>query len=410
MNKQIFNDEMLAFLDTCVTPFHAVDKMESMLQNNSFKKLYETDKWDLKFGNKYYVTRGDSSIIAFIYTKDMGCNIIGAHTDSPTLKIQPQTKIYKEEISQLGVEVYGGALLNPWFDRDLSIAGKVYFTCKDKAIKSQLIDFKKALAIIPSLAIHLDSEANKNKSINKQTDILPIVCMSKKFNLTKELLRLLPDATEILSFELSLYDTNKATYVGFYDDFISSARLDNLISCFVATKAICKTDTPMMMICSNHEEVGSVSVSGADGSFVSDVLQRLYPDIQDRVIFARKSLFISSDNAHAIHPNYPSKHDLNYAPKLNQGVVIKVNANERYASNGSTIAKIKNIAKKQKINTQIFLTRNDMRCGSTIGPIISAKLGIDAIDIGVPTYAMHSIRESCGSDDAYELYKLFMAL
>ncbi len=413
MNKEQFNSNLIRFLNDSKTPYHAVQNIANILLKHGFRQICETDEWSLEIGGKYFVTRGEGSIIAFIHSNDASI-IVGAHTDSPVLKIKPNSKIYKEGVAQLGVEPYGGILLNPWFDRDLSIAGIVYFTCKDKSIKSMLVDFKKAVAVIPSLAIHLDSTANDNRSINKQTDILPVVSLSANFDIQDELKNIISkdigEDVDILSYDLSLYDINKASYFGFKEEFIAGARLDNLLSCYAGTQAICHSTKPMMLVCSNHEEVGSVSAYGADGSFMSDVMQRLFTNAQERVIALRNSLFVSCDNAHAIHPNFTQKHDLAYAPNIGQGVVIKINSNQRYATNAKTASKIIKAARENDIKTQLFLTRNDMGCGSTIGPMSAARLGIDAIDIGVPTYAMHSIRESCGKDDTYTLYKLLMSL
>lgn len=409
MKKKQFNSELIEFLNGSMTPFHAVENMANILLKNGFKRLYETDKWSLQNLKRYFVVRGDSSIIAFTYTQE-AATIVGAHTDSPLLKIKPNSKIYKDGVAQLAVEPYGGLLLNPWFDRDLSIAGIVYFTCKDKSVKSALIDFKKAVAVIPSLAIHLDPNANENKSINKQTDILPVVSLNPDFDLNEEIKNMIGKDIDILSYDLSLYDVNKASYIGFHDEFIAGARLDNLLSCFAGVKAICDSSKPMMLVCNNHEEVGSVSAYGADGSFMSDVMQRLYADAQSRIIAARDSLFVSCDNAHALHPNFTNKYDLSYAPKLGEGVVIKINSNQRYATNAKTASRILKVAQDNNIKTQLFLTRSDMGCGSTIGPMSAAKLGIDAIDIGIATYAMHSIRESCATNDPYTLYELLLSI
>jgi aspartyl aminopeptidase len=219
------------------------------------------------------------------------------------------------------------------------------------------------------------------------------------------------DVLELYANELSLYDTQNASYVGLNDDFIASARLDNLLSCYVGMLAICSVDenTPMLFIASDHEEVGSASTSGAGGNFLENTLKRMFGAHEDYVQMTRSSLLISADNAHAVHPNFPSKHDKEHSPKINAGVVIKVNSNQRYASNSTTISRFMNVASSLGEKTQNYVTRSDMGCGSTIGPITSTRLGIDTLDIGLPTYAMHSIRELCGSDDAHSLYKILVA-
>lgn len=416
MNKEDFNSGLLGFLDASPTPFHATKNMSMMFENAGFTKLEERQKWDLQAGGKYYVTRNDSSVIAFTYPKDsINYTMIGAHTDSPNLKLKPNPVIKEHGVVKFGVEPYGGLLLNPWFDRDLSLAGRVSYLNSQNEIQDVLIDVKKPIAMIPSLAIHLDNTANKERTVNKQTDISPILTTNEDFSMEDFLhwqlskLEIL-DVKELYANELSLYDTQTASYVGLNDDFIASARLDNLLSCYVGMLSICSVDSskPMLFVANDHEEVGSESTSGAGGNFLESVLQRMFRDYEEHAQMIRSSLLISTDNAHAIHPNYPSKHEPNHAPKINQGVVIKINANQRYASNSKTISRFMNVASALGEKTQNYVTRSDMGCGSTIGPITATRLGIDTLDIGLPTFAMHSIRELCGSDDAHSLYKILV--
>jgi aspartyl aminopeptidase len=410
MTKNDFNDALLSFLDASPTPFHAVENMAGMLINAGFIELDEKEEFDLIEGQSYFIIRADSSIIAFNYYDGFEYLLIGTHTDSPNLKIKPNADIKKEGISQIAVEPYGGVLLHSWFDRDLSIAGRVNYRDENGILRKTLINFEKAVALIPSLAIHLDRDANSSRTINEQKHLPPIVSTCKDFLLKDELLKNIEDAVQVLSYDLSLYDTQKASYIGFNDEFITSARLDNLLSCYIALITICSTDKPMIMIASDHEEVGSVSVGGAGGNFLSSVIERIFINSSDKAKFARSSLLVSADNAHAQHPNFEEKHEPNHAPKLNAGVVIKINSNQRYASNSDTIAKFIDAAQEVGAQTQMYVTRSDMGCGSTIGPMTSAAIGIDTVDIGIPTFAMHSIRESAGSDDAYELYKILLAL
>jgi aspartyl aminopeptidase len=415
MNQEDFNEGLMGFLDASTTPFHAVENISAMLKNAGFIELNELDIWKLEEGKKYFVQRNASSIIAFTYPKtEKNYVMVGAHTDSPTLKLKPNSIIKEHGVIKFGVETYGGLLLTPWFDRDLSLAGRISYLDEDNIIKNVLIDVKKSIATIPSLAIHLDEKANKDKTINKQTDISPILTTNEDFDFDEFLRWQLDkigvrDPKEIYANELSFYDTQKASYVGLRDDFISSARLDNLLSCYVGMLSICSVDDskPMLFIASDHEEVGSDSASGAGGSFLQNTLRRVFKDYDEYVRVLRSSIMISADNAHAIHPNFPSKHEPQHTPKMNQGVVIKINANQRYASNSTTIAKFLNSASAMNVKTQSFVTRTDMGCGSTIGPI-TAKIGIDTIDVGLPTLAMHSIRELAGSDDAYMLYKILV--
>jgi len=415
MQKEDFNEGLIGFLDASPTPFHATANMSAMFSNAGFIKLDERDKWELEKGKKYFVTRNDSSVIAFTYPESSNYTMLGVHTDSPNLKLKPNPVIKEHGVVKFGVESYGGLLLNPWFDRDLSLAGRVSYLNSKNEIQDTLIDVKKSIAIIPSLAIHLDDKANKERTINKQTDVCPILTINDDFDfedfikwqLSKnEIL----DVKEVYASELSFYDTQKALHVGLHDDFIASARLDNLLSCYVGMLSICSIpdDKPMLFIASDHEEVGSESTSGAGGSFLENTLRRMFSDYDEYINMIRTSIMISADNAHAIHPNYPSKHDKNHAPHINKGAVIKVNANQRYASNSTTISKFMNVAKRLNEPYQEFVTRSDMGCGSTIGPITATRLGIETLDIGLPTFAMHSIRELCGSDDAHSLYKIIV--
>ncbi|NPA59272.1 MAG: M18 family aminopeptidase [Epsilonproteobacteria bacterium] len=416
MNKEDFNEGLLGFLDASPTPFHATQNMASMFANAGFIELNEVDSWDLKEGSSYFVRRNDSAIIAFTYPKtSKNYVMMGTHTDSPNLKLKPNPVIKEHGVVKFGVESYGGLLLTPWFDRELSLAGRIsYMDAKDN-LKDTLVDAQKSLAIIPSLAIHLDDKANKDKTINKQTDLCPILTTNEDFEF-EEFLRWqlskagVLDAKEVYASELSFYDTQKASFVGLHDDFIASARIDNLLSCYVGMLSICSIDSskPMLFVANDNEEVGSESVSGASGSFLEDTLKRVFNTHEEYVQMSRSSIMVSMDNAHAIHPNYPSKHDANHTPYINKGVVIKINANQRYASNSKTISKFMSIASKANKPVQSFVTRSDMGCGSTIGPITATRIGIDTIDIGLPTLAMHSIRELCGSDDAHSLYKIMV--
>lgn len=415
MTKNDFNEGLLGFLDASPTPFHATLNMAGMFLNAGFIRLNEVEKWKLEQGKRYFVTRNDSSIIAFTCTKSKNYVMVGAHTDSPNLKLKPNPVIKEHGVVKFGVEPYGGVLLNTWFDRDLSLAGRVSYLNSDNIIKDALIDAKKAIAIIPSLAIHLDREVNEKKSVNAQTDITPILSTSEEFSFDeflKEQLKMsgADDVKELYANELNFYDTQKASFIGLNNDFIASARVDNLLSCYVGMLAICSVDEdkPMLFIASDHEEVGSESASGAGGSFLESTLKRVYSDFEEYTQMIRSSILISADNAHAIHPNYPSKHDANHAPHINGGCVVKVNANQRYASNSKTISRFMNVASSLNEPIQSFVTRSDMGCGSTIGPITASRLGIDTLDVGLPTYAMHSIRELCGSEDAYTLYKIIL--
>ncbi len=429
-----FTNGLLAFIKSSPTPFHAVATMVATLEKNGFKRLHEAQQWDINRttpGGRYFVTRNDSSIIAFQLKQSLveyGMRMVGAHTDSPCLKVKPRPEIVNNQYLQLGVEVYGGALLNPWFDRDLSLAGRVSYLNKKDEIRHQLIDLKKAIAVIPSLAIHLDRDANKNRSINQQTNLPPVLMKlperkdGAKPDFNKILLKVVNakrgltaknKAEKILDYELSFYDVQAPAVIGLHDDFIASARLDNLLSCYTGLMALVHNDYEQnsLLVCNDHEEVGSMSAAGAQGSFLSLVLQRLTGSEADSgENFARmiaNSTMISADNAHGIHPNYADKHDANHGPILNNGPVIKVNANQRYASNSETSALFKRLCQLADVPVQSFVVRSDMACGSTLGPITASEIGVKTVDVGVPTFAMHSIRELAGRWDAFYLYRVF---
>lgn len=416
VDKHVFNQGLLSFIGGAPTPFHATLDMLDILQDAGFIKLNEADAWQLDKPGKYVVVRNDSSIIAFVLGENdllsEGFRIFGAHTDSPCLKVKPQPDKVVQGYYQLGVEVYGGALLNPWFDRDLSLAGRVSYLSKSGRIEDAIIDFEAPIAVIPSLAIHLDREANKDRTINAQLHLPPLIAQveeqgeSPRFN---ELLlahlveqEQCGDVVKVLDYELYFYDNQPPAFIGLDQQFIASARLDNLLSCYVGLQSLLAADGQhsCMLVCSDHEEVGSASCCGAQGPFLRSVLERICIDNETITRVLDRSVLISADNAHGIHPNYADKHDSNHGPLLNRGPVIKTNANQRYATNSVTSGLVHHLAEQAGVELQSFVTRTDMGCGSTIGPITAAEVGVKTLDIGVPTFAMHSIRELAGSDDA----------
>jgi len=409
--------QLCTFLDDSPTPFHAVEQMVHRLETEEFIELEEHEIWKLESGAKYFVRRNQSSLIAWIQGKqdpgDTGWRILGAHTDSPCLKVKPNPDLYQHDCWRLGVEVYGGVLLNPWFDRDLSLAGRVHYRDESGIIQSILVDYKRAIATIPSLAIHLDRDVNKKRSINEQKHLPVLLAMGEKDQLPdlKTALKMEIEAAGktvqiVLDYELLLYDTQLASINGLHDQFIASARLDNLLSCYVDLRALLDTGSNWsVLVCNDHEEVGSQSASGAAGPFLQQVLQRIASDSETYSRAIARSLMISTDNAHGLHPNYPDKMEPEHAPLLNAGPVIKINANQRYASNSETQAMFRSICEEAGVPVQDFVVRSDMACGSTIGPISAAELGVKTLDIGVPTFAMHSIREMAGVKDIEYLYR-----
>lgn len=417
------NQDMLEFLRDSPTPFHATQNLAQRLTRAGFLRLEEGASWQLEPGQRYFVTRNDSSIIAFIYGTqpllETGIRMVGAHTDSPCLKVKPRPELVRNGYAQLGVEVYGGVLLNPWFDRDLSMAGRVSFRDETGNLRSSLIDFREPIAVIPSLAIHLDRGVNDNRSINAQKDIVPIILQlaadelhSPDFRalLATQLRAQYPEQSiaDVLDYEISLYDTQAPAIVGMQNDFIASARLDNLLSCYVGLRALLEADNQVssILVCTDHEEVGSASSCGAKGPMLQQFLERLLPNVDERVRVIDRSLMISADAAHGIHPNFSDRHDENHGPLLNRGPVIKVNANQRYATTSESSALFRLLCEQVDVPVQAFVARTDMGCGSTIGPVVASEVGVKTLDVGVPLFAMHSIRELVGSQDVLYFYQV----
>jgi len=417
MNPPQIAQDLLDFIDESPTPFHATHNLSAMFKDAGFSQLDEGEDWQCKAGGKYYVSRNDSSIIAFCIGNNIeqGMRMVGAHTDSPCPRIKPNPQTESYGYSQLGVEIYGGALLHPWLDRDLSIAGRVSGVDKNGELCHQLIDFGAPVAIIPNLAIHLDRRANKDKTINPQTD-MPLIIGQQGQGADQDFKELLLNYCEdsvdrVLDFELSCYDTQAPSFVGLNQEFICAARLDNLLSTYVGARALIDSEpaTTAFFISTDHEEVGSASACGAQGPFLRSVLERLVDGAAQLTQTIGRSSLISCDNAHGIHPNYSDKHDQNHGPILNEGPVIKINAKQRYASNSISSARFQHLCEHADVPVQQFVTRADMGCGSTIGPIIASELGIETLDIGAPQWAMHSIRETAGSQDIEYLYTALKA-
>lgn len=409
------SQQLIDFIQASPTPFHAVETMLKHFKDAGFEVLREGDQWACEPGNSYVLTRNDSSIIAFRYGKndlvEEGINFIGAHTDSPCLKVKPNADIYRQGYWQLGVEVYGGVLLNPWFDRELALAGKVSVLNDTGELHHRLINIERPVGMTASLAIHLDRSANEKRTVNKQKDLPVIMARTRegedkpklKSYLLNQLQAQYPqdNIAQIIDYELSFYDASPGKVYGIDNEFIAASRLDNLLSCFAGMSALINSDTnkSCLLVCNDHEEVGSMSAAGAQGPMLQQFLQRLLPEPQDYARMIEHSMLISADNAHGIHPNFSEVHDNNHGPLINDGPVIKINANQRYASNSETQSVFRVICEKHGIPVQSFVVRSDMACGSTIGPITASELGLKTLDIGAPTFAMHSIRETAGCKD-----------
>ncbi|RDB43952.1 M18 family aminopeptidase [Halomonas sp. DQ26W] len=431
MSKEARLERLLDFLQCSPSPWHAVSVMAERLEAAGFRRLDESHPWQLTAGERIYVTRNDSSIIAMQLPREglYALRMIGAHTDSPGLRLKPNAaQTTSAGWLQLGVELYGGALLAPWFDRDLGLAGRVHLRQADGRLEGLLLNVDRPVATIPSLAIHLDREANNGRALNAQTQMAPVFLQGgEAADFTRLLVEWL-DAqhdigdAEILDFELGLFDTQPPARVGVRGELIASARLDNLLSCFIGLEALLESDGTqgVVLVANDHEEVGSASACGAQGPFLGDVLRRVNAQLgevggageakdESFIRLIQASRMISCDNAHALHPNFPDKHDAAHGPALNGGPVIKVNANQRYATTSATAALFRDLCREAGVPVQAFVTRADMGCGSTVGPIIATELGVPTMDVGVPQWAMHSIRETAGAEDVEYLTRALVA-
>lgn len=419
-------ERLFDFLDCAPTSWHATARMAHHLRQAGFVALDERASWALNAGGRYYTTRDDGALIAFQLPKDAvkAIRMIGAHTDSPHLRLKPSPFVIANHWASLGVEVYGGALLAPWFDRDLGVAGRVLVESAQGQCSTLLVDSKRPVAIIPSLAIHLDREANKGKALNPQTQMNAIIsgkegAPSDMTALVEQLLNTQGETLgeqRVLECELGLYDCQPAAQIGLNGELFASARLDNLLSCFCGLEALlqCDGEQAVMLVANDHEEVGSGSPGGAQGTFLDDVLTRIYAAMGDgspegRIRLIQRSRMISCDNAHGLHPNFADKHDAHHAPVLNHGPVIKYNANQRYATTTRTAGLFRKLCAQADVPVQAFSTRADMGCGSTIGPLTATALGIPTLDVGLPQWAMHSIRETAGSEDPSYLIRALTA-
>ena len=405
--------DLLDFIDASPSPWHAVATCESRLQAAGFQRLDEVERWTLVTGGKYYVVRAGASLIAFVVGTDplaaCGLRIVGAHTDSPGLRLKPKPAEHAARMLRLGVEVYGGPILATFADRDLSLAGRVNVRVAG-GYNSRLIRFEQPLLRLPNLAIHMNREVNENGlKFNKQSE-LPLLLGVAEDGVSAEArfrqpiaeqLGVAPD--DLLTWELNAYDTQKGAFWGVDREFIANSQLDNLASCHAALTALLQTPQPKATCIAaffDHEEVGSESAAGAAGSFLSDVIGRLASasqlDPEDQKRLLARSFFISADMAHGWHPNFPAAYEPCHHALVNAGPVIKSNANQRYSTSADTAARLMALCARAGVPCQQYAHRTDLGCGSTIGPIVAARLGIASVDVGAPMWAMHSLRESAG--------------
>ena len=403
--------DCMSFLDASPSPFHAATNIGDRLRAAGATEIDLRAAWSERDVRGFQFTRREGAIVGWRLNdtttpQALEFRIAGAHTDSPCLRVKPKPDVNAYGWRQLDVEVYGGVLNNSWLDRDLGIAGRVISsTGEERLIRTGPI------ARVPQLAIHLDRAVNDGLRLDPQTHLSPIWGLqSATAPSFVAYLENLSGVAEIEWWDLSLFDTQPAQLLGVDHEFLASGRLDNLLSCWSATTAL--ISSPMtarvsLVVCNDHEEVGSASTTGAAGPLLEHVLVRINEAIGGTAAslaeaYSRSSC-ISADNAHAIHPNYPERHDHAHAPLVNSGPAIKVNVNQRYATSATTAQRFASVCASAGVPTQVFSSRNNMPCGSTIGPITATRLGIDTVDVGIPQLSMHSARELCGVDDPIHL-------
>lgn len=419
-----FAQDLIDFIADAPTAFHAVETSVKRLKKAGFQELAEGDAWKLKAGGKYYVTRNDSALLAFVVGRDTpaetGFRLVGTHTDTPCFRVKSAPEITSEDsYIKLNTEVYGGPILSTWMDRPLSLAGRVALAGRDPLQpKVVLVDFKRPVAIIPNLAIHMNREVNEGVKLNKQVDMLPLMGQTQgKFEKKGFFLGLVADELKVkpaavLDYDLFLYEPGKGSFVGLDQEFISAPRLDNLASTHAALEALIAAGAgkaTTVLAAFDNEEVGSSTKQGAGSPMLAHLLERIVSSLGgNREAFFRavsRSFLISADGAHAAHPNKGEKCDPTNRPLPNRGPAIKVAASQSYTTDAPSAAVLESLCRAAKIPVQRFLNRSDERGGSTIGPISSSHLDTRAVDVGIPMLSMHSSRELVGARDPEYLMK-----
>lgn len=408
--------KLLKFIQKSPTAFQAIEEMSQRLQKEGFKELKEEKHWDLKAGGNYFVTRNHSAVIAFSIPKKPAWkfHIMASHSDSPALKIKenPEMEVEKAYI-KLNVERYGGMLLAPWFDRPLSVAGRLIVR-KNGEIQEKLVAVDKDLLVIPNLAIHMNREVNDGYKYNVQKDMLPLYSDYDGKGSFMKLMAAEADVAEedILGHDLFLYDRTPGTVWGANEEFISAPRLDDIQCAFASLEGFLRGERKESIAVHcvlDNEEVGSTTKQGAASTFLKDTLMRINMGLgrtqEEYLMTLADSFMVSADNAHALHPNHTDKTDPVNRPVLNGGIVIKYNANQKYCTDGVSAAIFKDICDRAEVPYQTFVNRSDMAGGSTLGNISNTQVPMKTVDIGLAQLAMHSVYETTGAKDTESLAK-----
>ena len=425
MEVKSFAREVIEFIDESPSTYHVVKNCSDILDENGFERIMPREKWEIKKGGKYFFKKSSSTIIAFTVGENFdvkkGFKIFGAHTDSPCFRIKPNPEIITENIVRLNTEVYGGPILSTWFDRPLSIAGRVIVKGEDPFFpKTVNIKIDEPLLTIPNLAIHQNREVNNGVKIDKQNDILPVISLiNKNFEKKGYLERVILEKTgikkeDIIDFDLYLYATEKGCLLGANEEFMSSPKLDNLASVYTGIIGLVEAeenqDRINIFVAFDNEEIGSATKQGADSNYLLNTLERISLALgfnrSDFLQMLESSYILSADAAHAAHPAHLGKTDPTNRGKINEGISIKISAKQKYTSDGYSIAVIRQLIEGTEIRIQPFVNESNELGGSTIGPISSTHLDIDGVDLGVPMFAMHSVRELCGIFDVFYLKEL----
>ena len=409
-------EKLLDFIEKSPTAFQAVDEMQKRLTENGFEVLSEKEYWKLIPGGKYLVTRNNSALIAFCIPEKESrvFHIMASHSDSPSFKIKenPEIKVDNSYV-KLNVEKYGGMLMAPWFDRPLSVAGRVIIR-RNGGLKEKLINIKRDLVMIPNLAIHMNREANNGVSYNPQKDLQPLFAVG---NTDRTLLEIIAEQTgvkkeDIISHDLFLYNRMPGTIWGADKEFVSSARLDDLQCAFASMDGLLRAqnhESIAVHCVMDNEEVGSGTKQGAASTFLKDTLLRINMGLgrtyEEYLMTLAGSFMVSADNAHALHPNYTDKTDPTNHPVLNKGIVIKFNANQKYCTDAVSAAIFKELCTKAGVPYQTFVNRSDIAGGSTLGNISNTQVPMNTVDIGLPQLAMHSPYETAGVKDTEYLVR-----